>query len=498
MFRGTLLISCWSIALLVVRVQGQEDPPFVGQWKPDRDAYVQRLQQQHVDEAMIEATWKTLRETWHDFGRDGSYRMRTATRMSDDDRRWTIVNADNERRVFTVRVAGSQTPEDEWEIRVLGADSIEIAIAAAPQASLRLVRAENSEQAATLRIGGTVTGIDVSDWLFPQPADPVSHFKPEQVYVVSVLGPPRRSGEAALELLDQWQSQHLSEVVFCAVFCDEPDVVREWMNQVAGSPEPADGGSAVRNRRLSLNHLRIGADPDLSTKEQLALPFNDSRDPISFIIGRTQQLEWLGPTAEVAEVLPQVLANRWNRDEFERDYAQYQVERDEFNKLHRQIYRSRDAQANLAAVEAFAAKLHDPRVRDQLKLMRFKALLAANDPRTRDYLLELQRDIQFTPQRIPAVVVDVQSTLEVGKIPVADEVVTLTMELAETCMETIQHESLALLNYAKLHQYRGNLDRALELAERSASASPEGPLPYHRQYLRELKREIRNRQMKDE
>jgi hypothetical protein len=131
-----------------------------------------------------------------------------------------------------------------------------------------------------------------------------------------------------------------------------------------------------------------------------------------------------------------------------------------------------------------------------MKSLRFKTLCSAGDPRAAPYLRELSQDEEFRSSQIASLVLFVSGEIETRPGTVPAEIVELTIEMGETRAESLNDDGLFMISLAKLWQHNGNLTRALELAETSAQAVGDRIMPYHRQYIRQLKNEIRKKSPK--
>jgi thiol-disulfide isomerase/thioredoxin len=180
------------------------------------------------------------------------------------------------------------------------------------------VRAPTSTRDDTiqaLRIGAMAPRLDVAHWMAPgtRSAVPVTRFHSDLVYVLEFWGTTCGPCIRGMPHLSELQSEFHSEIRIVCITDEPPEVVQSFLNQPL-----ADDEAPFRER---VAHLTIATDPDRSVHRAYMDAAEEPGIPVTFIVGRTGTIEWIGHAADIDDPLKQVIDGQWDRDEFALEYA---------------------------------------------------------------------------------------------------------------------------------------------------------------------------------
>lgn len=185
-----------------------------------------------------------------------------------------------------------------------------------------------AEKAAALTIGSKAPALDIEHWVsdgngqFP----PVTEFEPGKIYVVEFwatwCGPCISSMPHLVEL----QTNHAKDgVQVVSISKEDLETVNKFLERkytprgkaAEGEDQPATYGELTSAYCLT-------TDPDSSCSVAYMKAAGQNGIPCCFLVGKTGQIEWIGHPMSLDETLKAVIADKWDREQFAKEFTEGQ------------------------------------------------------------------------------------------------------------------------------------------------------------------------------
>lgn len=165
-------------------------------------------------------------------------------------------------------------------------------------------------------IGDLAPPLNIEHWI--QDADgqlePVTEFQPGSVYIVEFWATSCAPCVASMPHLAEIQNKYdPKEVRIISITDESPETVEAFLDR------PFSGEEAETYREL-ISTYSLTADPDSSVYDDYMKAFSKSGIPAVFIVGKDRRIEWIGHPWDMDEPLAAVVEDRWDRDEFAKEF----------------------------------------------------------------------------------------------------------------------------------------------------------------------------------
>lgn len=182
-----------------------------------------------------------------------------------------------------------------------------------------------AEEASMLTIGSKAPALDIEHWVSDGDGkfQPVTEFEEGKIYVVEFwatwCGPCISSMPHLVEL----QNAHAEDGVQVVSISDEDmDTVNKFLERKyspRGTTAEDEDQPATYGELTSAYCLTT--DPDESCNEAYMKAAGQNGIPCCFLVGKTGEIEWIGHPMSLDKTLEAVIADKWDRESFAKEFA---------------------------------------------------------------------------------------------------------------------------------------------------------------------------------
>lgn len=234
----------------------------------------------------------------------------------------------------------------------------------------------------------------------------------------------------------------------------------------------------------------LACDPDESTEKSYMQAAFQSTIPKAFIVGKDSKIEWIGHPGEMDDVLRQVVAGQWKREDFAKSFLagqQADMARTRLNEaLHRREYTK--------AIELIDQRLKNAQEpQEQLELRLTKVQISLSQNKIDEAASRLQECFDFTGGRVDMVDVicwhvyeqseqrkqDLTPLLKVANIEGKKAIQNTKGEALPSLLDTVGHVAYKL----------GDRDKAIELITQAVELGTGENKEFSQQFLEQIKKQ---------
>lgn len=231
-----------------------------------------------------------------------------------------------------------------------------------------LLAAQEPAAEETLTIGSTAPPLEIEHWVQDGSGKykPVTRFEPGKVYVIEFWATWCGPCIASMPHLAAMQEQYGERgVQIVSVSDEELSIVEKFLKKQVPDKE----NTTYRDLTAAYS---LTTDPDGSAQQDYMSAAGQDQIPISFVVGKTGQIEWIGHPIELDDVLEAVVTDAWDRSVFA---AKFKVKQEADKALNdaMELMDKRDYEAALAKIDQVLES--DDTI--QLQMFKMEALFAA-------------------------------------------------------------------------------------------------------------------------
>ncbi|GAB5404667.1 MAG: TlpA disulfide reductase family protein [Aureliella sp.] len=353
-----------------------------------------------------------------------------------------------------------------------------------------------TKAADLLSIGSPAPGLEIEHWIqdgegrFPH----VGKFEKGKVYVVEFWATWCGPCIQAMPHIVSMQKQFESKGVQFISISDEPlGVVNKFLDKpFRGAVEPGPRGgepgeAPEQPEMLTYRDLTkpysLTTDPDQSTHAAYPLAAMQDGIPVAFLVGKTGLIEWIGHPMQLAGPLSAVVADKWPREQFAKQFQSTQLPDYARNEVGRLLEKGEEDAAIKRMDEIL--KQYPMLTLAQLKLN--VLLVLKRGDAAKKYIGELGERYGSDPAAVAQwtwMIYDLAS----NGMELAEELLDLAYAAAQKARPAADDATKANLidTLAHIHAHRGELAKALELERQAVKLAGDDEREFIEAYLEEL------------
>ena len=169
-----------------------------------------------------------------------------------------------------------------------------------------------------LGIGSKAPNVDIEYWISNNDGlyEEIKEFEPGKIYVIDFWSSQFLPSIRMMPVMALLQEKYADEdVQIISVSDQDIDTVQQFLEtRLPGDKEKRSFGDLT-------NSYCLTADPDRSTHKDYFEAAGQTGIPVSFLIGKTGEIEWIGHPGEIEKALKGVIAGDWDREEAKKENA---------------------------------------------------------------------------------------------------------------------------------------------------------------------------------
>ena len=316
-----------------------------------------------------------------------------------------------------------------------------------------------------LTVGDEAPKPDIAHWI---KGKEVTGFEPGKIYVMEFwatwCGPCKASMPHISELQEKYKDYNVTVV----------GVSDEELATVTGFLSKGDWNDKTK--------YTIATDPDKSVYNDYMKAAGQNGIPTAFVVGKEQQIEWIGHPMQIDEPLEQIVKGTWDREVFKAKWEEDQKSERELAKVQQKVqvlfgeYRAAAAQKDwdTAKAKLDEAMGLNPLVAQQLGPQKF--LLLARDMNKPSEAYALANDMA-EKNWDNAQLLNQLAWFTVDEPGIQTRDLDFAMKAANRASEITGGNDGAILDtVARVYFEKGDLDKALEIQKKAVENAPAGPM----------------------
>ena len=234
----------------------------------------------------------------------------------------------------------------------------------------------------------------------------------------------------------------------------------------------------------------VTCDPDESTDKAYMRAALQDGIPTAFIVGKTGVIEWVGHPSEMDDVLREVVAGQWKREEFGKQFLQYQKSALAKAQLNEALQK-RDFVRAAQLIDQRIAEAADPQEITELRLT--KVQISLTQGKTDEATRSLVDCFAATKGQVPLIDMiswHVYEQSEQRKIDLLPLVKVAMAESEKALARATGEVRGSLLDTAGHLAYKlGDLDKAIRFAREATTFAAGENKEFSKQFLESLLKE---------
>lgn len=352
------------------------------------------------------------------------------------------------------------------------------------------VAADSSDE-SILTIGSKAPPLAIEHWYSgkkPNDAGTVS-FEKGKIYVVEFWATWCPPCIASMPHLAELQEKYAGKGVrIISVSDEDEEIVRKFLKQ------EAPGSSGVTFKKLTSAYT-LTSDPDMSVSKDYMEAAGQGNIPTAFIVGRGGLVEWIGHPGEMDEPLEEIVAGKWDREAFGKEFRLNQQASGDMMLLQRTLQAGK-FDDGLKLIQRFKEKYGSkPDVVAQLEELRPSVVLMSGDDSKIRVMLQELLDNRAEPRMLDGLTWGVYET-HASRKTLEKETLALALKVSQSALKRLgkndNNEKASVLDTsAHLQSALGDDKAALKLQERAVELADEKVKADFEKFLEELKQRLK-------
>ena len=322
-----------------------------------------------------------------------------------------------------------------------------------------------ADDAKVLTVGDKAPKPDIAHWI---KGKEVTGFESDKIYVMEFwatwCGPCKASMPHISELQEKYKDYNVTII----------GVSDEDLATVTGFLSKGDWNDKTR--------YTVATDPDKSVYNDYMKAAGQNGIPTAFVVGKDQQIEWIGHPQQIDEPLEQIVKGTWDRDAFKAKWEEEQKEERELAKVQEKVQKLFGEYRSAAAAkdwDAAMAKLDEAMALSPLVAKQFapqKFLLLARDMNKPAEAYAFANDLAEKNWDNPQLLNQLAwYTVDEKGIETRD--LDFAMKAANRASELVGGKDGAILDtVARVHYEKGDLKTAIDVQKKAVEYAPDGPM----------------------
>ena len=182
-------------------------------------------------------------------------------------------------------------------------------------------------------IGSKAPELDIEHWISDNNGafEHITKFEKDKIYVIEFMATRSPLSLQAMPQMAKLQAEYEDkDVQIVSISPEDLDTVEDFLETtIPGQDKDSDAKQTFGD--LSSTYC-LTADPDRSVLEDYLKVAGRIGFPNAFIVGKTGVIEWIGPPTAIAKPLEEVVAGKWDREKFQKQFAENQKKVEEATK----------------------------------------------------------------------------------------------------------------------------------------------------------------------
>lgn len=215
-----------------------------------------------------------------------------------------------------------------------------------------------AEEASVLTIGSKAPALDVEHWVSDGNGkfQPVTEFEDGKIYIVEFWATWCGPCISSMPHLVEIQNKHADDgVQVISISKEDMETVNKFLER---KYTPRGAAAEDEDQPATYGELTsaycLTTDPDAGSSKDYMTAAGQNGIPCCFLVGKTGQIEWIGHPMSLDDTLEAVIADKWDREAYAKEFAEGQKIDMAVSKAGRMIQSGEFAEA-LALFESLKA-----------------------------------------------------------------------------------------------------------------------------------------------
>ena len=196
-----------------------------------------------------------------------------------------------------------------------------------------------NKEVIPLSIGDAAPPLQIASWV---KGEPVQKYEAGHIYIVEFWATWCGPCKVSMPHISELQQEHADSITVVGVTDESDATVNAFLDKEQSEGKTWD--EIVQYRLASEGEDRPMTSAFMRAASQTGIP-------TAFIVGRSGIVEWIGHPMRIDEPIQELLANTWDRDEFQESYERIQAERRAIAAVRPELSSARQAEDWDAALQ---------------------------------------------------------------------------------------------------------------------------------------------------